>query len=59
VKVQFGEGRMKLAEEAVGLRMADRVATLEQIVAEVNASRTAKTKRKVAADLARAGLPTA
>jgi signal peptide peptidase SppA len=59
VKEQFGEGRMKLAEEAVGLRMADRVATLEQIVAEVNASRTAKTKRKVAADLARVGMPTA
>lgn len=59
VKAQFGEGRMKLAEEAVELRMADRVATLEQIVGEINAARTARTKRKVAADLARAGLPTA
>lgn len=59
VERDFGQGRMRLAAEAVEMRMADRVATLEQIVNEVNATRTAKTKRKVAADLARAGLPTA
>lgn len=59
VERDFGQGRMKLAGEAVELRMADRVATLEQVVSEVNAARTARTKRKVSADLARAGLPTA
>lgn len=59
VEKDFGQGRMRLAAEAVELRMADRVATLEQIVAEVNATRTAKTKRKVAADLVGHGRPTA
>lgn len=59
VEKDFGQGRMRMAAEAVELRMADRVATLEQIVAEVNATRTAKTKRKVAADLAGHGMPTA
>lgn len=58
VERDFGQGRMSLAAQAVELKMADRVATLEQIVAEVNASRTAKTRRKVAADLAARGLPT-
>lgn len=59
IEKDFGQGRMRLAAEAVELRMADRVATLEQIIAEVNATRTAKTKRKVAADLVGHGLPTA
>jgi capsid assembly protease len=59
VERDFGQGRMRLATEAVDLRMADRVATLEQVVGEVNAARTARTKRRVSADLARAGLPTA
>ncbi|MFM8271545.1 MAG: S49 family peptidase [Gemmata sp.] len=59
VERDFGQGRMRLAGEAVDLKMADRVATLEQIVAEVNKARTDRTKRKIAADLVRAGLPTA
>lgn len=59
IEKDFGQGRMRLAAEAVELRMADRVATLEQIVAEINATRTAKTKRKVAADLVAVGMPTA
>ncbi len=36
VERDFGQGRMKLAAEAVSARMADRVATLEQIVNEIN-----------------------
>lgn len=59
VEEKFGQGRMRLADEAVSSRMADRVATLEQVVGEVNAARTARARRKVAADLARAGFPTA
>ncbi|AMV30069.1 Putative signal peptide peptidase SppA [Gemmata sp. SH-PL17] len=59
VERDFGQGRMRLAAEAVELKMADRVATLEQVVNEINAARTAKTKRKVAADLVANGLPTA
>lgn len=58
VERDFGQGRMRLAAEAVELKMADRVATLEQVVNEINAARTAKTRRKVAADMARNGLPT-
>lgn len=59
VERDFGQGRMSLAAQAVEAKMADRVATLEQVIAEVNAARTAKTRRKVAADLAGRGLPTA
>lgn len=59
VEKDFGQGAVKLPADAIESRMADRVATLEQIVAEVNATRTAKTKRKVAADLAGHGMPTA
>lgn len=59
VEKDFGQGAVKLPAGAIEARMADRVATLEQIVAEVNKARTDRTKRKVAADLARAGLPTA
>jgi signal peptide peptidase SppA len=36
VERDFGQGRMKLAGEAVSARMADRVATLEQVVNEAN-----------------------
>lgn len=59
VEQNFGQGRMKLATEAVESKMADRIATLEQIINEINNTRTAKTKRQVAADLASAGFPTA
>lgn len=59
VEKDFGQGRMKLADEAVSARMADRVATLEQVVNEVNKTRTDRTRRKVAADLAANGFPTA
>lgn len=59
VERNFGQGRMRLAAEAVSHRMADRIATLEQVVNEINGTRTARTKRAVAADLAAAGLPTA
>ncbi len=58
VERDFGQGRMRLAQEAVELRMADRVATLEQVVSEINAAKTARLRRKVAADLAAKGLPT-
>ena len=59
VEKDFGQGRVKLPEAAIEARMADRIATLDQVVNEVNGVRTERTKRKVAADMARAGLPTA
>lgn len=85
VERDFGQGRMRLAREAVTARMADRVATLEDVLREFApkpvarpASRAAgaatgagahtgagadadteRVRRRVAADLARAGLPTA
>jgi signal peptide peptidase SppA len=59
VERDFGQGRMKLADEAVAARMADRVATLEQVVNEINARRSRSSAKRVAADLAAMGLPTA
>lgn len=59
VERDFGQGRMRLAEAAVNLRMADRVATLEQVIGDVNAKSKARTRRKVASALAANGLPTA
>lgn len=59
VEDKFGQGRMKLADEAVESRMADRVATLEQVVNEINSKRASRNAKRVAADLAALGLPTA
>lgn len=59
VERDFGQGRMKLAADAVAARMADRVATLEQIVNEINGKRSGRTAKRVAADLAAMGLLTA
>lgn len=59
VEKTFGGGRMVLADEALDARMVDRIATLEEIVNEVNGVRSGRMKRKVAADLAKHGLPTA
>ena len=58
VEKDFGQGDVKLPADAIASRMADRVATLEQVLNEVNGVRTERTKRKVAADLAAKGLPT-
>jgi signal peptide peptidase SppA len=59
VEKDFGQGRVVMPADAVEARMADRIATLETVVNEVNGARTARAKRRVAADLAAAGLPTA
>lgn len=58
VEKNYGQGRVKLAEEAVASGMADKVATLEDVINRVNKVRTDRTRRRVAADLAAAGLPT-
>lgn len=58
VERDFGQGRMRIGEEAVALKMADRVATLEQVIAEVNKARTDRAKRRVSASLAQKGMPT-
>lgn len=58
VERDFGQGRMKLAEEAVSVRMADRVATFEAVISEINSARSRRTTRRIQADLAALGLPT-
>jgi signal peptide peptidase SppA len=47
VEESFGQGRMVLAEEAVSRRMADRVATMEQVLDELRAS-GARSRRAAA-----------
>lgn len=59
VEKDFGQGRMRLATEATEYRMADRTATLEQVVSDVNSKRANPYRKRVAADLAALGLPTA
>lgn len=59
VEKDFGQGRVALPEDALAARMVDRIATLEQVVNEINGAKNARTKRRIAADLAAAGLPTA
>ncbi|MGE4190750.1 MAG: S49 family peptidase [Thermoanaerobaculia bacterium] len=49
VRKNFGEGRIFMAAEAVSIRMADRVASFESVVADLNASRKAKPGRQAAA----------
>lgn len=56
IESNFGQGRMRLASESIGLRMADRVATLQQIVSEINSASTNRMRRRVSADLAAKGL---
>lgn len=58
VEKDFGGGRMKVADDALAAGMVNRIATLEQVVAEVNGQRRARGARARAADLAAAGLPT-
>lgn len=48
VEGDFGQGRMRLAQEAVSARMADRVATLEQVLKEINAKSSNKGAAKPA-----------
>lgn len=50
VKTQFGEGRVLSAPRALAAGMVDRVATLDQIVAELNAPRDER-KRRTRAEL--------
>ena len=59
VERDFGQGRMKMSEEAVAARMADRIATLDQVIGEINVARTSRARRRVAADLAGMGFKTA
>ncbi len=59
IERDFGQGRMKMADEAVAAKMADRIASLETVVNEINGAKTARTKRRVAGDMAAAGLRTA
>lgn len=58
VERDFGQGRVKLADDALAARMVDRIATLEQIVNEVNGKRGPRAAKRIAADLAAMGLPT-
>jgi signal peptide peptidase SppA len=46
VEKDFGQGRMRLAGEAISARMGDRIATLEQVVKKVNEKHGAKKKSK-------------
>lgn len=57
VQRDFGGGRMLLAEEALAARMVDRIATLEDVIGQVNGVKSTRTKRRVAASLASHGLP--
>lgn len=57
VEADFGQGRMKLAKDAVASGMADRVATLEETVRRLGANDAAAGQRARAADMAALGLP--
>lgn len=59
VEKDFGQGRMRLAAEAVEYRMSDAVGTLEDVLARVNKKAGRAGAKKIAADLAALGLPTA
>ncbi len=43
VLADFGQGDMRMGAEAVALGMADRVATLEEVIAELNSAKTVRT----------------
>ena len=45
VRKNYGEGRIFRAQEAVAIGMADRIASFEQVLAELNAARKPVTKR--------------
>lgn len=58
VERDFGQGRMKFAQAAVDARMADRIATLGDILNEINGRGQSRNAKRMAADLAEMGLPT-
>jgi signal peptide peptidase SppA len=60
VRDSFGEGKMFSAKEAVALGMADRVATLDDVIAELASGRTPQTSARADVDAAHdAAMPTA
>lgn len=59
IKADFGRGRMLLPEDALAVRMVDRIGTLQSVVDEYNAAKSKAAKRRVAAELVQLRMPTA
>lgn len=58
VEKDFGQGRMLLAEEALAAKMVDRVATLSEVIDNINKAKTKKAQRNIAAQMVALKLPT-